>query len=231
MKNITILLILTGIILAVALFGKYTEGVLRQKATTIYEDRLVPQPYLSRRFDHYGTVVQEAFTKQYFDKDFILSKEKEILEDRRITDSLWQMYLKTYLAPDEEVIAKRAQEEMKDADMYIDKLLLDCKLGNDISYSNLDSVIKPVMNDCNSLIDIQTTIGADETKKIIKLLDTFSNFMIAIVSLVFILSGSIIYSKFKNKEEVPTKKRAVKKPVKKNVPAKRTITKKPTKRK
>ena len=55
--------------------------------------------------------------------------------------------------------------------------------------------------------------------------------MIAIVSLVFILSGSIIYSKFKNKEEVPTKKRAVKKPVKKNVPAKRTITKKPTKRK
>ena len=87
------------------------------------------------------------------------------------------------------------------------------------------------MNDCNSLIDIQTTIGADETKKIIKLLDTFSNFMIAIVSLVFILSGSIIYSKFKNKEEVPTKKRAVKKPVKKNVPVKKTITKKPIKRK
>jgi ABC-type antimicrobial peptide transport system permease subunit len=225
MKNITILLILTGIILSVAIFGKYTEAILREKATTIYEDRLVPQPFLSRRFDHYGTVVQEAFTQQYLNKDFILSKEKEILEDRRITDSLWQMYLKTYLAPDEEVIAKRAQIEMRDADLYIDKLILDCKLNHDISYSNLDSVIKPVMNDCNSLIDIQTTIGADETKKIIKLLDTFSNFMIAIVSLVFILSGSIIYSKLKNKE-VPKKKIAVKKPIKKNAITKKSVTKK-----
>ena len=98
MKNITILLILTGIILSVAIFGKYTEGVLRQKATTIYEDRLVPQPYLSRRFDHYGTVVQEAFTKQYLDRDFIISKEKEILEDRRLTDGLYgYIYTPGYL--------------------------------------------------------------------------------------------------------------------------------------
>jgi hypothetical protein len=225
MKNMTIMLILTGIILSIAIFGKYTEGVIRQKATTIYEDRLVPQPYLSRRFDHYGTIVQEAFTTKYLDRNYILSKESEILEDRKYTDSLWQKYLNTYLAPEEEKIAERAVVEMEFADKYIDNLILECKLGKDISYANVDSVIKPAMDDCNKLIDIQTTIGAEETKKIISLLNTFSNFMIAIVSLVFILSGSIIYSKIKEnrgaKKVAPKKKPLKKAPTKK----KKTIKK------
>ena len=81
------------------------------------------------------------------------------------------------------------------------------------------------LNLFNKLIDIQTTIGAEETKKIILLLNTFSNFMIAIVSLVFILSGSIIYSKIKEnrgaKKVAPKKKPLKKAPTKK----KKTIKK------
>ena len=86
MKNMTIMLILTGIILSVAIFGKYTEGIIRQKATTIYEDRLVPQPYLSRRFDHYGTIVQEAFTTKYLDRNYIVP-EIEVISSSQVNEA------------------------------------------------------------------------------------------------------------------------------------------------
>ena len=58
MKNI-LLIILTAIILAVAGFGKYVEYTIKKTATSVYEDRLVPQPYLSRKFDYYGSTIQD----------------------------------------------------------------------------------------------------------------------------------------------------------------------------
>ena len=58
MKN-TLLIVLTAIILTIAGFGKYVEYTIKKTATSVYQDRLVPQPYLSRKFDYYGSTIQD----------------------------------------------------------------------------------------------------------------------------------------------------------------------------
>ena len=76
----------------------------------------------------------------------------------------------------------------------------------------------------NDLIDIQTTIGATQTKEMITLLDKFSTFMIGSIALAIALLGSIIYDIFKNTEK------PVKKPVRRT-PARTTTPRKPAPRK
>jgi hypothetical protein len=83
----------------------------------------------------------------------------------------------------------------------------------------MDAKIYPVLEYVNDLIDIQTTIGASQTKEMISLLDKFSTFMIAAIALAIALLGSIVYDMFKNRQKV------VKKPVR------RTAARKPTPRK
>ena len=45
MKSSTIMIILTAIIIAVALFGKHVNDKIQASATTILEDRLKPGPF------------------------------------------------------------------------------------------------------------------------------------------------------------------------------------------
>ncbi len=86
----------------------------------------------------------------------------------------------------------------------------------------MDKKIYPVLEYINDLIDIQTTIGATETKGMIVLLNKFSNFMIGAIALAIALLGSIIYDMFK-------KPAVAKKPVRKT--ARKTVTKAPIKKK
>jgi hypothetical protein len=81
----------------------------------------------------------------------------------------------------------------------------------------MDAKIYPVLEYVNDLIDIQTTIGARDTKGMIRLLDKFSNFMIGSIALAIALLGSIIYDMFKSRSSIVKKpvKKAVKKSVKK----------------
>jgi len=88
----------------------------------------------------------------------------------------------------------------------------------------MDAKIYPVLEYVNDLIDIQTTIGASQTKEMISLLDKFSTFMVGAIALAIALLGSIIYDMFKNS------KQPVKKPVRRT-PARSTTLRKPAPRK
>jgi hypothetical protein len=210
MRNI-LLIILTTIILAIAGFGKYVESTIKQKATSVYEDRLVPQPYLSRKFDYYGTTIQDQIkvTKGGI-IDFALIKK-----DKSVTDTMWAAYRKTYLAPDEKLICDKAQVCIDSADQCFEKISLDGVITDDEA-TEMDAKIYPVLKYVNELVDIQTTIGAEDTKSIITLLNNFSNFLIGAIALAIALLGSIIYDMFKKPVVVKAKK-VTKKPVKKAV--------------
>jgi len=213
MKN-TLLIILTAIILAVAGFGKYVEYTIKKTATSVYEDRLVPQPYLSRKFDYYGSAIQDQIKVIKGGRIDL----KSIAEEKAITDTMWTAYLETYHTPEEEEVSEKAQEYIEDADNYFLEITED-GIVTDEEAKEMDAKIYPVLEYVNDLIDIQTTIGASQTKEMISLLDKFSTFMIGSIALAIALLGSIIYDIFKNRQKV------VKKPVR------RTAAKKPTPRK
>jgi methyl-accepting chemotaxis protein len=213
MKNI-LLIILTAIILAVAGFGKYVEYTIKKTATSVYQDRLVPQPYLSRKFDYYGSAIQDQIKVIKGGKIDLES----IAEEKAITDTMWTAYLKTYQTPEEKEVSDKAQQYIDDADSFFEEITED-GIVSDKEAKEMDAKIYPVLEYVNDLIDIQTTIGARDTKEMISLLDKFSTFMIGSIALAVALLGSIIYDMFKNRQQ----------PVKK--PVRRTATRTTTVRK
>jgi methyl-accepting chemotaxis protein len=213
MKNI-LLIILTAIILAVAGFGKYVEFTIKKTATSVYQDRLVPQPYLSRKFDYYGSAIQDQIKVIKGGRIDL----KAIEEEKAITDTMWAAYLKTYQTPEEKQVSNKAQELIDDADNFFAEISED-GIVTDSEAKEMDAKIYPVLEYVNDLIDIQTTIGASQTKEMISLLDKFSTFMVAAIALAVALLGSIIYDMFKSRQ----------KPVKK--PVRRTTARKPAVRK
>jgi methyl-accepting chemotaxis protein len=218
MKNI-LLIILTAIILAVAGFGKYVEYTIKETATSVYQDRLVPQPYLSRKFDYYGSAIQDQIKVIKGGKIDL----KSIADEKAITDTMWTAYLKTYQTPEEKEVSDKAQEYIDDADSYFEEITKD-GIVTDQEAKEMDAKIYPVLEYVNDLIDIQTTIGATQTKEMISLLDKFSTFMIGSIALAIALLGSIIYDILKNREK------RVKKPVRRT-PARTTTPRKPAPRK
>jgi methyl-accepting chemotaxis protein len=214
MRN-TLLIILTAIILAIAGFGKYVEYTIKKTATSVYEDRLVPQPYLSRKFDYYGSTIQDQIKVIKGGKIDLVSIQKE----KDITDTMWAAYLRTYQTPEEKEVSEKAQMYIDTADVYFEKISAD-GIVTDEEAKEMDKKIYPVLEYVNDLIDIQTTIGAKDTKGMISLLNKFSNFMIGAIALAIALLGSIVYDIFKNRKQVVKKvvKKAAKKPVKKAAP-------------
>jgi methyl-accepting chemotaxis protein len=211
MRN-TLLIILTAIILAIAGFGKYVEYTIKKIATSVYEDRLVPQPYLSRKFDYYGSTIQDQIKVIKGGKIDLVSIQKE----KDITDTMWAAYLRTYQTPEEKEVSEKAQMYIDTADAYFEKISAD-GIVTDEEAKEMDKKIYPVLEYVNDLIDIQTTIGAKDTKGMISLLNKFSNFMIGAIALAIALLGSIVYDIFKNRKQVVKKvvKKAAKKPIKK----------------
>lgn len=207
MKN-TLLIVLTAIILTIAGFGKYVEYTIKKTATSVYEDRLVPQPYLSRKFDYYGSTIQDQIKVIKGGKIDLVAIQKE----RDITDTMWAAYLKTYQTPEEKEVSDKAQMYIDTADSYFDEISKD-GIVTDSEAKEMDKKIYPVLEYVNDLIDIQTTIGAKDTKGMITLLNKFSNFMIGAIALAIALLGSIIYDIFKNRKQVV--KKATRKPIKK----------------
>lgn len=211
MKNI-LLIILTAIILSIAGFGKYVEYTIKKTATSVYEDRLVPQPYLSRKFDYYGSTIQDQIKVIKGGKIDLVAIQKE----KDITDTMWAAYLRTYQTPEEKEVSEKAQMYIDTADAYFEKISAD-GIVTDEEAKEMDKKIYPVLEYVNDLIDIQTTIGAKDTKGMISLLNKFSNFMIGAIALAIALLGSIIYDMFKNRKQVVKNvvKKAAKKPIKK----------------
>jgi hypothetical protein len=217
MKNI-LLIILTAIILSVAGFGKYVEYTIKKTATSVYEDRLVPQPYLSRKFDYYGSTIQDQIKVIKGGKIDLVAIQKE----KDITDTMWAAYLRTYQTGEEKEVSEKAQMFIDTADAYFEQISAD-GIVTDEEAKEMDKKIYPVLEYVNDLIDIQTTIGAKDTKGMISLLNKFSNFMIGAIALAIALLGSIIYDMFKNRKQVVKKvvKKAAKKPIKKAAPKKK----------
>jgi hypothetical protein len=217
MKN-TLLIILTAIILAIAGFGKYVEYTIKKTATSVYEDRLVPQPYLSRKFDYYGSTIQDQIKVIKGGKIDLVAIQKE----KTITDTMWAAYLRTYQTGEEKEVSDKAQIYIDTADAYFEKISAD-GIVTDEEAKEMDKKIYPVLEYVNDLIDIQTTIGAKDTKGMISLLNKFSNFMIGAIALAIALLGSIIYDIFKNRKQVVKKvvKKAAKKPIKKTATKKK----------
>ncbi len=214
MRN-TLLIILTAIILAIAGFGKYVEYTIKKTATSVYEDRLVPQPYLSRKFDYYGSTIQDQIKVIKGGKIDLVAIQKE----KDITDTMWAAYLRTYQTGEEKEVSDKAQMYIDTADAYFEQISAD-GIVTDEEAKEMDKKIYPVLEYVNDLIDIQTTIGAKDTKGMISLLNKFSNFMIGAIALAIALLGSIIYDILKNRKQVVKKvvKKAAKKPIKKAAP-------------
>lgn len=207
MKN-TLLIVLTAIILTIAGFGKYVEYTIKKTATSVYQDRLVPQPYLSRKFDYYGSTIQDQIKVIKGGKIDLVAIQKE----KDITDTMWAAYLKTYQTGEEKEVSSKAQMYIDTADAYFEEISKD-GIITDAEAKEMDKKIYPVLEYVNDLIDIQTTIGAKDTKGMITLLNKFSHFMIGAIALAIALLGSIIYDIFKNRKQVV--KKSTRKPIKK----------------
>jgi len=227
MKNNTLMIILTVIIIGIASFGKYVEVNITESATSILENRLKPAPMISHIFDYYGTTLQDALTSSNTNIQNIQEQREDILLEKVKRDTLWNQYTSTYLVDSEAEMVKKVNLEMDELDKTVDFILTSSdtvKVKSIIISDKFNADINMAMNDLNWLIDIQTQVGQEETVKMILLLGNFSNFMIGALSLAIIMLGSIIFSALK-KEEIVKPTKSKKKPVAKKPVAKKPVAK------
>ena len=223
------MIMLTIIMISVAIYGKWVDSKIHETSDMLVKNNLEPQPWLSKSFDYYGTPIQSNFTGT-----FKVEKVKENLKDikkwRATRDSVWSAYLKCEMSPEEQKIVDRVNDQIKTADELIDELIDNVDDNKNIattdsiiSSGEVDDLINPIMDDTNALIDLQSSEGVTLVKEIQDLLKTFSNFMIGVLALAFILLANVVMKFLKDKKEaqIPVKKR--KPPVKKTVPAKKPI--------
>jgi hypothetical protein len=210
MKNNTLMIILTVIIIGIASFGKYVEINITESAINIVEKRLNPAPLLSHRFDYFGTTLKENFTSQKVNFENLKANKSEMLKVRNETSIMWEKY-KLLAGEEEREIVERTDNNMKDVDQFVDMLIE--KAETDPAYVNsiiekgiLFEKIDPILKDINYLTDLQTEVGTKQTNVMLELLKKFSNFMIGALSLAMIMLGSIIYSVLKKDEPIKSTK-------------------------
>jgi len=229
MKQTTLMVILTGIIIVIASFGKYVESTISTSATSILENRLRPAPLLSHIFDYFGTTVQDALTHPNTNIQSIQSQREDILAARIERDTLWSRYTNSYLVESEAKMVEKVKVEMAELDKVINIVLTSpdtLKVKSIIVSDEFNAQMNTTMNDINWLLDLQTQEGQEETTEMIALLSSFSNFMIGAISLAFIMLGSILYPMIFSRLKAPAK--PVRKP---RVSAKKPTTRKPAVRK
>jgi hypothetical protein len=226
-KNVPMIL-LTLIMLSVAIYGKWVDWKINETSETLVNNNLNPQPWLSKSFDYYGTPIQSNFTGSFnFEK--VEDNLEDIEEWREVRDSVWAAYLQCEMSPEEQKIVDRVNSESEEADEFIDELIENVKDGKNLAETDsivrsgqVDELINPIMDDINELIDLQSSEGTVLVNQMRSLLDTFSNFMIGVLALSFILLINVIM-KFvkdgKEKKPTPTRRKA---PVKK-APVKRVV--------
>jgi hypothetical protein len=219
MKQSTLMVILTSIIIAIGCFGKYVESNITKSATSILEDRLKPAPMLSHTFDYYGTTIQDVLTAKSSNIKTIQAHKNEIMDAKVERDTLWTRYKSTYLVESESKMVVKVDKEMEDLDDLIKEILTTSdtiRAKEIINSKDFDEKITTTLNDINWLLDLQTEIGQQETIKMLGLLKNFSTFMIGAIALAFVMLGSILFQKFRKEPEpikvvkrTPTKRKPV----------------------
>lgn len=229
MKNNTLMIMLTVIIISIASFGEYVEISITKSAKNIVEKRLNPAPLLSHRFDYFGTTLKENFTSQKVNFEQLKANKAEILKVRQETNVMWEKY-KLIAGEQEKPLVEITDANMKEVDAFVDELML--KSETDPAY--VDSIIQqgilfdkidPILKNLNELTDLQTEVGTKQTNTMLELLKKFSTFMIGALSLATIMLGSIIYSIFKKEKPVKVTKTKKSTPVKRKTPVKKSIAK------
>lgn len=226
-KNIPMIL-LTTIMISVAIYGKWVDGKIHETSEKLIKNNLEPQPWLSKSFDYYGTPIQSNFTG-VFNAEKVKDNLKDIKQWRVTRDSVWGAYLKCEMSPEEQKIVDKVNDEIKEADEVIDELIENVEDDKNlvetdfiVKSGEIDDLINPIMDDTNALIDLQSSEGSTLVREIQDLLKTFSNFMIGVLALAFILLANVVMKFIKDKKEIakkPVRKRATpaKKPVRKTI--------------
>ena len=192
------MIILTLIMISVAIYGKMVDAKINDYSGQLVKNNLDPQPWLSKAFDYYGSPIQSYFTGRF---DSIKAKDKieDIKTFKRQRDSVWALYLKCDMSNDEQVIVNRVNSQIKEADEVIDELISNVDKNKNLKETDsivnsgeIDDLINPIMDDTNTLIDLQSSEGTSIIKNMQSNLETFSAFMVGTLALAFVLLGNIV---------------------------------------
>jgi len=223
------MILLTVIMISVSIYGKWVDGEIHETSETLIKNNLEPQPWLSKSFDYYGTPIQSNFTGT-FDPEKVKDNLKDIKRWKVTRDSVWAAYLKCEMSPEEQKIVDKVNNEIKEADDVIDELVENVEDNKNLAETDslvksgeIDDLINPIMDNTNALIDLQSSEGTILVHEIQDLLKTFSNFMVGVLALAFILLANVIMKFIKDKKEAS-------KPIRKTPVKKKPVVKKPVKR-
>jgi hypothetical protein len=215
--------------ISVSIYGKWVDGEIHETSETLIKNNLEPQPWLSKSFDYYGTPIQSNFTGT-FDPEKVKDNLKDIKRWKVTRDSVWAAYLKCEMSPEEQKIVDKVNNEIKEADDVIDELVENVEDNKNLAETDslvksgeIDDLINPIMDNTNALIDLQSSEGTILVHEIQDLLKTFSNFMVGVLALAFILLANVIMKFIKDKKEAS-------KPIRKTPVKKKPVVKKPVKR-
>jgi methyl-accepting chemotaxis protein len=174
--------VLLILLITIGVLGLRGLGKTSDNLKTIYDDRLVPIVLLSKINSLRQDSIQQLLQAQFHDPKLQVSKLHEddhpvskhldeVTANREKSDDLWEQYMKTYLTPEEEKLAKNyieSRDKYRSEGLNPAISLLKEKKFDEASLHSFYQLIplyKKAEQDIDALVQIQLDVAKNEKDK------------------------------------------------------------------
>lgn len=163
-KLYLLVFILSLFIIGIGFYGINEMRKMNRQMQTLYADRMIPLEQLNNiRYAYLDGIIASA--EQIHAKQFSNAIALEQIETSQKNIKVnWEAYLKTYLTPEETIIAHQTQVLMKQSDKIVEQLKLALQQENEAALNNLIKnklyiTINPLIAQLDALVSIQIKVG------------------------------------------------------------------------
>lgn len=196
-------------LLTLGLIGVLKLAVVNDGLKTVYNDRVVPLDQLKKIADAYAVNIVDTTHKTRNGNIKFEDCTKSIVDSSAIIEKEWKAYMSTYLTPEEAVLAKKAEQQMKGGDAITKKILEACQQKNsvalaDIATNQLYQTFDPIGGAISDLISLQLKVAREEVEKAESIYNTSRLLIVAVIMvsmLMLILLSTIIIKDISSKLE------------------------------
>ncbi len=150
-----------------AAFSYVSLRSIRASVSTIYADRVVPLHQLKTVTDEYSEHVVSHVSEALAGTMSFGEAAGSIREARQVIDSTWGAYMLTYLTPEESILARKANDQMKVADAAIARIVPILDSGDAAAVrAQLTAEVSPPVHELeetlDALVNLQVRVAREE---------------------------------------------------------------------
>ncbi len=192
-------LVMLGVVLGALIAGfSWSATTSRNALHTVLADRVIPLKDLKRVADTYAVVITDSAHKARNGNITFEQAAKNIAKGQIDIDESWKRYAATDATPDEEALAKEAEDVMAKANAAVDRLEIILQNGDHAGLdrfvtTELYADVDPVSEKVGKLVDMQISVASDVTTSALGQANVASGIVIVLSLIALAVLGGAFF--------------------------------------